>query len=219
MLRSKEGLSGEDKASLVNAVRQEVDATSFGNKALDERGITVTGYSILMSRLVASLVSDQWWALLTALTAVGGLIWLVTKRVSETFAALLVNTLPILVVLTFTGALGGELDLGSAMIGAVSIGLSIDGSVHFLAGYRRQLESGQSTSESAIEAAANLGPPILLASLALVVGFGVLITSPFVPTATFGLLVSATLAASSIANLTLLPAMVVWLGKDQVVTV
>lgn len=215
MLRCEEDLSGDDKAALVKSVRREVNATSFGTESLNERPIVVTGYSILMSQLVASLVSDQWWALLMALATVGGLIWLVTRRFRETIAALLVNTLPILMVLSFTGIFGGELDLGSAMIGAVSIGLSIDGSVHFLAGYHRRLNSGQAAHEAAIEAAADLGTPILLASLALVVGFGVLVTSPFVPTATFGLLVSATLAASSIANLSLLPAMVVWMGGTR----
>lgn len=217
MLRSGEGLSGDDKAALVAGIEKEITTTSFDDLELNQRPILLTGYSVLMSRLVASLVRDQWWALATALACVGALIWFVTGSLSETVAALLVNTLPILFVLSVTGVLGGQLDLGSAMIGAVSIGLSIDGSVHFLAGYHRRLEAGTSSYESAIEAAADLGTPILLASLALVIGFGVLVTSPFVPTATFGLLVSATLAASAIANLTLLPAMVIWLAGTSTI--
>lgn len=208
MLRTKENLPGPDKSALAEAVRNEVASSSWGVANAD-RAPVMTGYSVLMSNLVSSLVRDQWWALVTALVAVGAILWWVTGRMGETIAAIVVNTLPILLVLACTGLLGGQLDLGSAMIGAVSIGLSIDGSVHFLTGYHRRLNQGASTIEAAIDSAADLGTPILLASLALVIGFAVLITSPFVPTSTFGLLVSITLAASSVANLTLLPAMVV----------
>ena len=50
--------------------------------------------------------------------------------------------------------------------------------------------------------------PVMLATIALVIGFSILATSDFVPTATFGLLVAVTLAAGTATNLTLLPAFV-----------
>lgn len=233
MLRSDESLSGREKTALMAAVARTVEQASgrFASE-LDpiaapetapntlasknpsdaaETG-TVTGYSVLMSRLVASLVSDQWTALTVALAAVGVLLLVVTADWRLTVVSLIVNTLPILAVLFCMGWLGGQLDLGSAMIGAVSIGLSIDGSIHFLSGYQRRLFDGQTPAQAATESAADLGAPILLASAALVIGFAVLVTSPFVPTATFGLLVAATLTLSAIANLTLLPAMVVFVA-------
>ncbi len=101
--------------------------------------------------------------------------------------------------------------MGAAMIAAVSIGLSIDGSVHFLAGYQRCRRRGHDSRVSSIHAAGNIGVPVLLATVALVVGFGVLSTSEFIPTATFGMLVAATLALGTAVNLTLLPAMVAWI--------
>ena len=61
---------------------------------------------------------------------------------------------------------------------------------------------------SASHAAGNVGVPVLLSTIALVIGFSVLASSDFVPTATFGLLVAVTLAASTAINLTLLPAFV-----------
>ncbi|WP_236620906.1 efflux RND transporter permease subunit [Rhodopirellula sallentina] len=221
MLRSNESLSGKAKAALMSRVRDTVQEWSAGidhqfgdNEPAADRRI-VTGYSVLMSRLVASLIRDQWKALGVALVVVGLLIWGATYRFSLTVAALIVNTLPILIVLSAMGIFGGQLDLGSATIGAVSIGLSIDGSIHFLSGYQRRKVAGYSTSHAAVESAADLGAPILLASAALVIGFAVLVTSPFVPTATFGLLVAATLAISAAANLTLLPALVVWFERRQ----
>ncbi len=220
MLRSDESLSGREKSALMAAVQRTVETatdSSFATHELDSsqahdktgEGV-VTGYSVLMSRLVASLVRDQWTALAVALAAVGLLLLIVTADWRLTVCSLIVNALPILLVLSCMGWFGGQLDLGSAMIGAVSIGLSIDGSIHFLSGYQRRRFAGEKAETAATNAAADLGAPVLLASMALVIGFAVLVTSPFVPTATFGLLVAATLTLSAIANLTMLPAMVVF---------
>ena len=171
---------------------------------------SVTGYYVLMSQLVDRLIRDQWRAMGAALVSVGVLLWFASGSIRLTAVALLVNALPVLIVLAAVGGTGGQLDMGSAMIGAVSIGLSIDGSVHFLTAFLRRIQQGVSSETASIEAATDLGTPILLATIALVVGFAVLMTSPFVPTATFGTLVAVTLAASSLLNLTVLPALVSW---------
>ncbi|MCC9654411.1 efflux RND transporter permease subunit [Rhodopirellula halodulae] len=201
MLRSKEHMPGDVKQDLIAKVTQVVH--EFDEDA------SVTGYSVMMSRLVDSLMRDQWQALIISLLLVGALIAIATRSVRYAMAALLTNSLPVMLVLTVMGWLGGGLNLGSAMIGAVSIGLSIDGSIHFLAGYQRRLSHGMRPDLAAAHAATDVATPILLATLALVVGFAILISSPFIPTATFGTLIAATLAASAIINLTLLPAAVV----------
>jgi len=201
MLRSEESLPGEVKRELIDQVSQL--AQKFDERAL------VTGYSVLMSQLVSSLLRDQWKALAIALALVGILIGIATGSLRYSLVALLTNTLPVMLVLAVMGLAGGGLDLGSAMIGAVSIGLSIDGSIHFLAGYQRGRSAGVDVVVAATEAATDVAAPILLATLALVIGFGILMTSPFIPTATFGMLIAATLAASALINLTLLPAAIV----------
>jgi predicted RND superfamily exporter protein len=123
--------------------------------------------------------------------------------------ALLPNLLPVFVVLAGVGLSGGKINMGAAMIAAVSIGLSIDGSVHFLASYQRLRSRGHGARRAAIHSAGNIGVPVFVATVALVVGFSILATSEFVPTATFGLLVATTLAAGTLINLTLLPMLVV----------
>ncbi|PHQ32832.1 efflux RND transporter permease subunit [Rhodopirellula bahusiensis] len=201
MLRSEESLPGEVKRELIDRVT--LMAQDFDEQAL------VTGYSVLMSQLVSSLLRDQWKALAIALALVGILIGIATGSWRYALVALLTNTLPIMLVLAVMGLAGGGLDLGSAMIGAVSIGLSIDGSIHFLAGYQRGRSAGMESMSAATDAATDVAAPIFLATLALVIGFGILMTSPFIPTATFGMLIAATLAASAWINLTLLPAAIV----------
>ena len=99
--------------------------------------------------------------------------------------------------------------MGAAMIAAVSIGISIDGSVHLLLNYLLNRTHGHPVKRAVMMAAGNIGVPVLLATCALILGFGVLATSEFVPTATFGLLVAVTLALGTLVNLTLLPAFVI----------
>ena len=121
------------------------------------------------------------------------LLWLATGSMRLALVALVPNILPVFLVLALVGFTGGKINMGAAMIAAVSVGLSIDGSVHFLAGYQRTRLRKHTAQTSSRHAAGRTGVPILLATAALMVGFGVMSTSDFVPTATFGALVASTL--------------------------
>jgi predicted RND superfamily exporter protein len=161
-----------------------------------------------MTRLIDQVSRDGW----RCFAASSMLVWLLLVvsggSALRATIALAINLLPALLVIAGLGWLGSKINMGSAMIAAVSIGLSIDGSVHFLSSYRRKLKRGHDPKSSAIHAAGNVGAAVVLATLALVIGFGGLVTSEFVPTSTFGLLVAITLVVGAIVNLTLLPCLV-----------
>lgn len=224
MLRSVEQLPTEQKQALIDQVARVVTERTTSPEWLamfeSEAGTAsaprpgrVTGYYVLMASIVGRLVDDQWRCLFVAVIAVWVLLILATRSIRLATAALLPNLVPIFLVLAVVGLLGGTLNLGAAMIAAVSIGLTIDGSVHFLAAYRQQRWRGHAREVAATVAAGRVGLPIILATVALVIGFSVLATSEFVPTATFGILVASTLTVGTIINLTVLPAAVVWLDR------
>ena len=202
MLRSEEQLDADRKTSLIAQVQSVVTNTEVGRSA------RVTGYYVMMAKLVGQIVGDQW----RCFAASGVLVWLLLIAASRSIllatVATIPNLLPVFLVLALVGLIGGKINMGAAMIAAVSIGLSIDGSVHFLAAYKRLRSRGHDAATSATHAAGNIGTPVMLATVALVVGFGAMTTSEFVPTATFGTLVAATLVLGTIVNLTLLPAIV-----------
>jgi predicted RND superfamily exporter protein len=219
MLRSREHLDAVQKAALIAAVQQTVaDHTGrpgWQAAAGSEEPGRVTGYYVMIARLVANLVGDQWRCFFVSAALVWLLLLLATRSLPLATAALLPNLLPILVVLAGVGLIGGKLNMGAAMIAAVSIGLSIDGSVHFLNSYGRCRARGHGVEASAIHAAGGIGVAVLLATVALVAGFSILASSEFVPTATFGILVAVTLAAGTLVNLTLLPALVSWVKLER----
>jgi predicted RND superfamily exporter protein len=213
MLRSPERLSAETKLALIDAVTVEVQRHTttdawramFGSDpGIDPQG-RVTGYYVLLARLIERLLSDQWLCLLVAALVILAVIWVAFGSLRLACICMVPNLLPVMAVLGTIGLLGIRVNMGAAMIAAVSIGLTIDGSIHFLNGYTDSRKRGDSNLRSVLHAQRKVGFPVLLATIALAMGFTVLSTSQFVPTITFGVLVSAALIAGTLTNLTLLP--------------
>ncbi|MEM6470371.1 MAG: MMPL family transporter [Planctomycetota bacterium] len=218
MLRSSETLDAQTKRGLITGARrianehwirwQEAESADTPKIASGESPVIVTGYYVIMTRLVDQLVSDQWRCFAASAALIWLLMSLATRRIRLATAALIPNLLPAFVVLAVVAVIGERVNMGAAMIAAVSVGLSIDGSVHLMTLYRRRQKPERDESAAIVSAAGNIGVPVLLATIALVVGFSVLSTSEFIPTATFGTLVAWTLVVGTLINLTVLPALI-----------
>jgi predicted RND superfamily exporter protein len=115
------------------------------------------------------------------------------------------NALPIFVVLGLLGWAGERINMGTAMIAAVSMGLSVDSSIHYIAAFRRRLHDGHAYSAALETAHQTAGRAMVFSTLALVVGFLALTTSGFIPTVSFGALSCLTLAGGLVGNLVVLP--------------
>lgn len=204
MLRARERQSAAQKQRLVATV-ERIAREEF------PEGAFVTGYYVLLADLVSNLLRDQW---LSFALASGGIFLTMLAAFRSLRLALLglvPNALPILVVLGSMGWLAGlgladvQLNMGAAMIAAVSMGLSVDGSLHYLFVYRRARLRGQQHALALAAAQQSVGQAMVLATLALVLGFSVLLTSPFVPTVYFGALMALAMAGGLVGNLVLLP--------------
>ncbi|MCS7470218.1 MMPL family transporter [Stieleria sp. ICT_E10.1] len=222
MLRSPEGLSADTKRELIanvqriaaehlqrwDAEAEPTTAEQTENEQPVAERVTVTGYYVIMTRLVDQLVSDQWRCFIVSAMLIWLLMGIATRSLRLATAALVPNLLPAFLVLAAVSLGGGRINMGAAMIAAVSVGLSIDGSVHLLTVYRRRRAIGRPPGQACVSAAGNIGAPVMLATFALVAGFSVLSTSEFIPTATFGTLVAWTLVIGTLINLSVLPALV-----------
>jgi predicted RND superfamily exporter protein len=105
-------------------------------------------------------------------------------------------------VLGWTGA---RVNMGTAMIAAVSMGLSVDSSIHYIAAFRRRLAAGHPFHAALETAHHTAGRASIFSTLALVVGFLALTTSGFIPTVSFGALSCLTLVGGLFGNLVILP--------------
>ena len=93
------------------------------------------------------------------------------------------------------------------MIAAVSMGLSVDSSIHYLTRYQEELRRGLTNSQAIDNAQSEIGLAIVLSTLALVIGFGALATSDFLPTVVFGVSAALSMIGGLLGNLILLPSL------------
>ena len=211
LLRARERQSSQTKRSLIDQVKKIV-AEEFPPRS-GRPGGEVTGVFVLLSQLVESMISDQWF---TFSLAAGGIFLLLAISFSSpllAMVALIPNALPIFVVLGLLGWAGERVNMGTAMIAAVSMGLSVDSSIHYIAAFRRRLAAGQTISAALETAHQTAGRAMIFSTLALVVGFLALLTSGFIPTVSFGALSCLTLTGGLLGNLVVLPVLLALLSR------
>ncbi|MCA9134546.1 MAG: hypothetical protein KDA45_15355, partial [Planctomycetales bacterium] len=214
MLRSHEQVGAAAKSELVQAVKLEVDAftRSAAWGALFSQvppAAEVTGYHVMLGKLVASILSDQWKCFLLASLGILLVMTIAARSLWLALMAIIPNAFPITLVLGTMGWWGMPINMGAAMIAAVSLGLSVDSSIHYLLHYRRSLRATPQRPWKALQSAQeNVGLAVVLSTVALIAGFLSLTTSEFIPTVVFGTLASLTMLGGLLGNLVLLPLLI-----------
>ncbi|MBL8889990.1 MAG: MMPL family transporter [Planctomycetaceae bacterium] len=207
-LRTRQQQSAEEKRALLAEIRL-ITEQSFGDS---EPTFRISGLFVLLSKIVDSLLDDYLATTLVAIGSIGGLMYLALWNWRLVLIGLVPNLVPIFVLLGGMAWLGFPINMGVAMIAAVSIGLSVDSSLHYLWAVVHQGQECASTNESqGVEwAQQRVGTALTYSTIALVVGFISLTTSEFVPTIYFGGLVSAAMLGGLLGNIMLLPALLAW---------
>jgi hypothetical protein len=221
MLRARERQSAAEKTRLIEQVQRIVDEELRADEwrpLSSKQTAAVTGYYVLLTKLIASTVRDQWLSFGLATLGVFVSLLGALRGLRLSLIALAPNALPIVTVLGGLGWLGLKLNLGAAMIAAVSMGLSVDSSIHYLMAFQRRRNAGLAIGAALRATQQEVGRAVVFSTLALVVGFLVLCRSEFMPTVYFGLLVSLAMLGGLLGNLVLLPALlrVAPLGKLMV---
>lgn len=207
MFRAREQQNAEKKRALIQGLR-DLGSEHFPEA---ERPTEVTGFYVLLTSLIDNIVGDQYKTFLIAVAGIGLTMLIAFRSLRLALIALVPNALPVLIV---SGLMGWakwlgwydfRINMGSAMIAAVSLGLSIDSSIHYIFAYLRAKKLGDSTSEAIRSAHGTVGLSMIFATLALIVGFSILATSKFTPTVYFGSLVSLAMLGGLLGNLVILP--------------
>ena len=169
-----------------------------------------TGLFVLLTYLIESLLRDQVVSFCWAAAGIFGMMWAAFRSLKYALAAMVPNLLPIAGVLGGLGWAGLEANIGTAMIASVSVGLTVDGNIHYIAAYVRGRRAGATRLGALSAAHATVGRAMTFATLALACGFAVLMLSQFVPLIYFGALVSLAMIGGLAGDLILLPLMLGW---------
>jgi uncharacterized protein len=169
-----------------------------------------TGLYVLLAHLIDSLLSDQLVSFAIASAGIALIMMIAFRSVPIGLMSLIPNIFPILLVIGGMGWIGLPINIGTAMIASVSMGLTVDSTIHYLTGYRRSREAGLDHFAALRETQASVGRAVIFATTALVFGFSVLTLSHFIPLIYFGVLVSAAMAGGVFGDLILLPLLLRW---------
>jgi uncharacterized protein len=232
MLRARERQSAERKQWLIGEVTRIANAafseprtpspepraptpstTPTPYSLLPTPSPDVTGFFVLLTHLISSLVRDQWITFAAASIGIMLLVWIGFRSVKYAVVAMIPNAVPIYMVMGLLGWLGLKMNMGAAMIAAVSMGMSVDSSIHYYAAFRRERRAGKSVHEALVACQQSVGLAMIFSTIALIVGFGVLVTSDFVPTIYFGSLMSLAMLGGMLGNLIVLPLLLLWTEK------
>ncbi len=172
---------------------------AFGGEAY------VTGLSYLLNRTTEGVIATQWNTIGWSVGSILLMLTIAFRGPLLAALAILPTLMAVALVLGLMGWLGIRLDIATALVGSVALGLSVDDTFHCLLQFRKERKISP-FRESLFASYAVTGPGVLLSSLAVAAGFAVLRFSEFVPFSNFGLMVGIATLGSSLGNLILLPA-------------
>lgn len=219
MLRGLERQKSESKVSLIArageiagevmgaaSVRSgKIDPGDENLRVQNASVVDTSGLFVLLTFLIESLLRDQIVSFGIAAVGIGTMMSIAFRSVKIGLISLVPNLLPIVFVLGSMGWGGVPVNIASAMIASVSMGLTVDNSVHYLTAYRRARRDGADVHDAVERAQTLVGRALVFANVALIAGFSVLTVSQFIPLVYFGVLVSAAMIGGLAGNLFLLP--------------
>ena len=165
----------------------------------------VVGENLMVNKAAESLMVAQVKALVLLMALIFFIMSIMFTSFKGGLIALVPAVIPIALMFGIMGYLDIPLNPGTAMVAVIAIGIAIDGTIHLLARYN-ELCRRTSDYENAVNTAVNdEATPLIVSSIALAFGFGVLIFSNFTIVAQFGALAAATMLFSIFANLLITP--------------
>ncbi|MFK7821116.1 MAG: RND family transporter [Planctomycetaceae bacterium] len=209
VLRSREQQRSEDKLALIERVN-ELAKAEFSDLDDPEEPPTATGMFVLLTFVIQSLLGDQIVSFAWAALGISLMMTLAFRSVTLGLLSLIPNIFPIVLVIGTMGWLGTPVNIGTAMIASVSMGLTVDSTIHYISAFRRALET-KSIDEAIRDTHQGVGRALVFAHIALIAGFLVLTLSDFVPLVYFGVLLSLSMVGALIGDLVMLPVLLRWL--------
>jgi hypothetical protein len=189
----------------VTAKNQELE--HFLNNELKSQyfDVKLTGTAHLLDLNLKTLSNNMMQGLILASVIIAVLMALLYRSFTMTIISLIPNIIPLVVVAGMMGYMGINLKISTAITFTISFGIAVDDTIHFLSKLKLELSKGKSLLRALRTTYITTGKAIILTSLVLLAGFFMLILSDFEGTFAMGALVSLSLFIALLADLMLLP--------------
>jgi len=181
----------------------------------DRYEVSITGKAFIFEKGTKYLVNNLILSLSFAIILIAIFMAWMFRNTKMIVISLIPNLLPLLITAGLMGFLGVPIKPSTILVFSIAFGISVDDTIHFLAKYRQELIVNKWKIKKSVYAALKeTGVSMFYTSIVLFFGFSVFTISSFGGTVALGALVSATLLFAMLANLLLLPSLLLSLEKS-----
>jgi len=206
-VRIKDSLENLRRNDLINKINYELN-TKLG---LEKGEYKLAGVLILFNNLLQSLFKSQILTLGIVMLGIFAMFFVLFRNVLLSFIGVVPNFLAAFFILGIIGLLGIPLDMMTITIAAITIGIAVDNSIHYIYRFREEFKKIKDYSKTLDRCHSTVGIAILNTSITIVFGFSILILSNFIPTIYFGVFTGIAMLLAMISVLTLLPKLILTL--------
>ncbi len=204
-VRIKDSLKGLKRDNLLNQIRFDME-----NKlGLQGDQYHLAGMMVLYNNMLQSLFSSQILTIGFVVLALVVMFTVLFRSIKIALIAIIPNVISAVSVLGVMGLAGMPLDFITITIAAISIGIAVDDTVHYIHRFKEEYEVDQNYINSMHRCHGSIGNAMYYTSLTIIAGFSILVLSYFIPTILFGLLTGLAMFIALITALTLLPRLII----------
>lgn len=208
------GFTPDIGSKLSNANNDKLMALLSEKVDTDVVGFSITGTSHLIDKSHGLLSQKLIKGLIGAMLLVGAIAGMLFRSWRMTLITLIPNIFPILATAAIMGYFGIPLKLSTSIIFAISFGIVVDDTIHFLSKFRHEKRRGLGNLYAMKRTVLTTGKPIIITTIILTLGFIVFCFSSFGVTFHIGLFVSISFIIALLADLLLLPVLILLIYKD-----
>ena len=176
----------------------------------DRYGVEITGKSLLFLKGTKYLINNLILSLSLAILLIALFMAFLFRSFKMILISLIPNLLPLIITAGVMGFTGIPLKPSTILVFSIAFGISVDDTIHFLAKYRQELiANGWKINKAVFSALRETGISMFYTSIVLFFGFSIFMSSNFGGTQALGGLVAVTLMMAMLANLILLPSLLI----------
>ena len=175
---------------------------------LDENEYKLAGVLILFNNLLQSLFKSQILTLGLVMIGIFSMFVILFRNIKLSLIGVVPNFIAAFFILGIIGLLEIPLDMMTITIAAITIGIAVDNSIHYIYRFKEEFKNIKDYNKTLKVCHSTVGVAILNTSITIVFGFSILVLSKFIPTIYFGMFTGLAMLLAMISVLTLLPSLI-----------
>ncbi len=191
-----------------NDLIKKINYDLINKIGLKENEFKLAGVLILFNNLLQSLFKSQILTLGLVMVGIFSMFLILFRNIKLSLIGVVPNFIAAFFILGIIGLLNIPLDMMTITIAAITIGIAVDNSIHYIYRFKEEFGSSNNYQKTLILCHSTVGKAILNTSITIVFGFSILILSKFIPTIYFGFFTGLAMLLAMILVLTLLPSLI-----------